>query len=208
MQPGQVLDFWFAGVREDADALPERMRFWFGGKGDTAQDTAARDAALRERFGPALADFESGALDGWRDTPAGRLALILLTDQLPRNIHRGQAAAFALDGHARALCAEGLALGHDRALSPFERMFFYLPLEHSESLDDQRRCVALCEQLESEAPRELAAAFADVTRFARLHLEIIERFGRFPHRNRALGRTSTAQEAAHLAAQGASFGQG
>jgi len=208
MQPGQVLDYWFAGVRDDVDALPERMRFWFGGHGDTQQDVATRDAELRGRLGPVLENFESGALDIWRDTPAGRLALILLTDQVPRNIHRGNAAAFALDGQARALCVEGLDLEHDRALGPFERLFFYLPLEHSESIDDQRRCVALCEQLERAAPTGLAEAFVGFTRFARWHLDIVERFGRFPHRNRALGRISTPEEAAYLAAQGPSFGQG
>lgn len=208
MQPGQVLDFWFGGVRDDASALPERLRFWFGGAGDTPADVAARDAALGQRLGPLLTELEAGALDGWRHTPAGRLALILLTDQLPRNMHRGQAAAFAHDTRARALCIEGLALAHDRALGAFERLFFYLPLEHSESLADQRLCVALCERLEREAPEGMAAAFAGFTRYARQHLEIIERFGRFPHRNRALGRPATAEEADYLAsAAGATFGQ-
>ena len=207
MQPGQVLDFWFAGVRDDADALPERMRFWFGGKGDTAQDVAARDTALRERLGPALADFESGALDGWRDTPAGRLALILLTDQFPRSIHRGRAEAFSLDAEARSLCVEGLELGQDRELGFFERAFFYLPLEHSESLEDQRRCVALFTELERIAPGNLRDAFAGCTRFAIAHHDIVMRFGRFPHRNRALGRPNTAEEAAYLAGDAPDFGQ-
>ena len=136
----------------------------------------------------------------------GRLALILLLDQLPRNIHRAVPAAFAQDAKARDLCLRGLSLGADKALSPLARVFFYLPLEHAESREQQARSVALFEALAAEQAdgpaRETFEGFAD---FARRHQVIIQRFGRFPHRNAILGRTSTPEEAEFLQQPGSGF---
>ena len=136
----------------------------------------------------------------------GRLALILLLDQLPRNIHRASPAAFAQDAKARDLCLRGLSLGADKALSPLARVFFYLPLEHAESREQQARSVALFEALAAEQAdgpaRETFEGFAD---FARRHQVIIQRFGRFPHRNAILGRTSTPEEAEFLQQPGSGF---
>ncbi|WP_234919664.1 DUF924 family protein, partial [Aeromonas veronii] len=134
------------------------------------------------------------------------LALILLLDQLPRNIHRGTPAAFAQDPLARDLCLKGLSIGADKSLSPLERVFFYLPLEHAESREQQARSVALFEALAAEqAGTPAQATFAGFTDFARRHQVIIERFGRFPHRNDILGRTSTPEEAAFLQQPGSGF---
>jgi uncharacterized protein (DUF924 family) len=208
MQPRDVIDFWFAGVQADPAGLPERMRFWFGsGNDDAEEEVGARDRAVAARFGPYMEARRSGRLDHWAAAPAGRLALILLTDQFPRNVHRGSAAAFADDGVARRLCLEGLDAGQDRQLAPIERVFFYMPLEHAESRADQARCVALMAALERDAPPGQEAAYAGFTRFAAWHQEIIERFGRFPHRNRVLGRADTPEEAAYLAAGAPAFGQ-
>ena len=139
-------------------------------------------------------------------SPAVRLALILLLDQLPRNIHRGTPAAFAQDPLARDLCLKGLSIGADKSLSPLERVFFYLPLEHAESREQQARSVALFEALAAEqAGTPAQATFAGFADFARRHQVIIERFGRFPHRNDILGRTSTPEEAAFLQQPGSGF---
>ena len=142
----------------------------------------------------------------WAEVPVGRLALILLLDQLPRNIHRDTPAAFAQDAKARDLCLRGLSLGADKALSPLARVFFYLPLEHAESREQQARSVALFEALADEQAdgpaRETFEGFAD---FARRHQVIIQRFGRFPHRNAILGRTSTPEEAEFLQQPGSGF---
>jgi len=207
MGPADVLDYWFGRSLTDPGALPERMAFWFGVEGDSPEDVAARDDDLRRRCGPLVERLERGELAAWEHEPRGRLALILLTDQWPRNVHRGSARAYAGDDAARRLCLDGLALGHDRPLKPLERLFFYLPLEHSESLADQERAVALIGALEQHAPPGAQETFAGFTKYAAWHRDIIERFGRFPHRNRALGRASTPEEDAYLASDAPAFGQ-
>lgn len=128
----------------------------------------------------------------WAGTATGALALVLLLDQIPRNAYRGSAHAYATDGLARRYADEAIDAGFDAEVDPALRVFFYLPLEHSESLDDQRRSVELHARLEGE----------DAGHWAQLHLDLIERFGRFPHRNAALGRTTTAEEQAYLDAGG------
>jgi uncharacterized protein (DUF924 family) len=207
MRPEAVLEYWFAGVSDDPSTLPGRMRLWFGSEQDSPAEAASRDAALAERFRPYMAARLDGQLDGWAESASGRLALILLTDQFPRSIHRGRPEAFALDAEALSLCTAGLDLGQDRELGPFERAFFYLPLEHSESLEDQERCVSLFAELERDVPAELHATFAGFTRYAILHRDIVARFGRFPHRNGALGRPNSPEEAEYLADDAPRFGQ-
>lgn len=189
-------------------ALPARAaalhRFWFGTeatrrfRGLWFRRSAAFDAELRSRFAADMAQARAGQLDAWAATPAGGLALLLLLDQLPRNLHRGRAEAFASDAAARAVTAAMLARGDDRVLSPLERVFLLLPLEHSEDLADQERSVALFSALPVQPP-ELERGLHDfIVLYARRHHEIVARFGRFPHRNAALGRATTAEEAAFL----------
>lgn len=144
-------------------------------------------------------------LDNWTQTPAGCLALILLTDQFPRNIYRDTPRAFAFDPLARAWCKEGLRNRMHESLRPIERVFFYLPLEHSESLDDQLHAVALFEELVTIVPQEQRNTFDGFVDYAHRHHEVIGRFGRFPHRNRILGRTSTEEELRFLEQKGSSF---
>ncbi len=172
----------------DDDRIDGLLRFWF----DPAQRERwfdadpAFDCLVRDRFGDLLADGAAGSLDGWRDRapPRGALALCLVLDQLPRNVWRGTARAFATDARAREVARWAIAAGLDRSLRPEERLFLYLPFEHSEDLADQERSVALFEGLGD--PGWLG--------YAVRHRDIVRRFGRFPHRNAALGRASTAEE--------------
>lgn len=128
----------------------------------------------------------------WMATATGALALVLLLDQIPRNVYRDSAHAYATDGLARFYADQAVNAGFDAGIDPTLRVFFYLPFEHSESIDDQRRSLALHARLDGE----------DADRWAQLHFELIERFGRFPHRNAALGRAITADEQAYLDAGG------
>ncbi|WP_279495886.1 DUF924 family protein [Aeromonas veronii] len=200
MQPWQpLLALWFGDEADDVLRATRQAPLWWGKSSET-------DALLASRFGELVEAAAKGSLAHWADTPSGRLALILLLDQLPRNIHRGTPAAFARDPLARDLCLKGLSIGADKSLSPLERVFFYLPLEHAESREQQARSVALFEALTAEqAGTPAQATFAGFADFARRHQVIIERFGRFPHRNDILGRTSTPEEATFLQQPGSGF---
>lgn len=154
------------------------------------------DGEVRARLAELHMQAASGAFDAWRESADGCVALCMLLDQAPRNLFRGDARAFATDRQALAVTRHALAQGFDRELPQVKRMFLYLPLEHSESLADQDLCVRLVSALD-EDPRWLD--------YAVRHREIIARFGRFPHRNAVLGRTSTAEEEAFLKQPGSSF---
>jgi len=185
-----VLDFWFdAGSGPDFEA-PRAV--WF-------DIDAAFDRAVGARCGALHDAAAAGRLDGWAATPLGCLALLILLDQVPRNLFRGTPRAYATDGQARAHARAAIAAGFDRALGPVQRWFVYLPLEHSETLADQVRCVALFEALGDHAES------ADTLDWVRRHHDIIARFGRFPHRNAVLGRPSTPEELAFLQEPNASF---
>jgi len=162
---------------------------------------------MRARFGDLLELAASGDLASWADGPRRRLSLILLLDQFPRNMFRGSPRAFAHDAEALALTLSGMQSAADAALDAVERMFFYMPLQHAESPDAQDESVAAYRRLLAEAPQDLRGPFAAASRSAENHRAIIERFGRFPHRNRVLGRTSTAAEEDWLRKGGEHFGQ-
>ena len=163
------------------------------------------DAHLRERFGALLERGARGELDHWAETPRGALALVILLDQLSRNVYRGTARAFAQDAHALALTRRALERGFDRELPPIHRVFLLMPLMHSEDLGDQRESVARFEALAEGAAGERAPALEQNADYARQHLVIVERFGRYPHRNEILGRPSTPEEIAFLKEPGSSF---
>jgi uncharacterized protein (DUF924 family) len=180
------------------------LAFWFEGAPDTWRQAwfvrdDAFDAAIAERFGAVADAAAAGAHDALAATPQGTLALMLLLDQFPRNLHRGTARAFAADAHARAIARAAIAAQQDRALGPLQRVFLYMPFEHGEAIEDQDLSVALFEGLR-DTP--LLAAPDSAIDYAWRHRAVIARFGRFPHRNAALGRESTAKEAAFLAAGG------
>lgn len=193
-----VLRFWFGDHPDEVLAIQAQSARWF-------RREAAFDDQIRTRFGALREAAIAGTLDDWRVSPRERLALIILVDQFSRNLFRASAQAFAHDALARRWCVDGLARGDDRQLLPVERWFFYLPLEHSESLDDQQRSVALFTALRDEASADWRPMFAGALDFAEKHRVIIERFGRFPHRNAVLGRVSTAEELAFLEQPGSSF---
>ncbi|TVQ34773.1 MAG: DUF924 domain-containing protein [Geminicoccaceae bacterium] len=178
-EAGRLVRYWFEDLR------PEQ---WF--KADPAVDRV-----LAERFGELPDQALAGALDMWHETAAGTLALVLVLDQLPRNLYRGTAHAFAYDEVARQVARHAIARGFDHGLDLHRRLFLYLPFEHSEALADQHWAVALITALGDPV----------YTDYAERHRAVIERFGRFPHRNAALGRASTAAERAYLAEPGAGF---
>ncbi len=167
----QVLAFW-------RDAGPDK---WF--KKDTAFDDA-----IRRRFLETYEAAAAGQLKDWEAMREGALALVIVLDQFPRNMFRGSARAFAADHVARGVADRAMTMGFDLATPIEERGFFYLPFEHSEAVADQERCCALFR----------AAGDADLLKWAEVHADIIRRFGRFPHRNTVLGRTTTSEEQAFL----------
>lgn len=170
-----VLDFWF---RELAPGD------WFAGGTEL-------DAVVRQRFAALLEEAKRGVHDAWADTSRGRLALILVLDQFSRHVFRGRQQAFDGDARAQRLCREGLEAGMDRALTSAEKHFFYMPLMHAEDAELQALSIAKFSALRDEA--------ASVLEFAEGHRSIVERFGRFPHRNAALQRASTSEEERFLA---------
>ena len=169
--PADVLAFWRA-------AGPAK---WF-------HKDAAFDAEIAARYRASCEAAAAGRLAHWETTPEGALALVILLDQFPRNIFRGSARAFAADPLARAVADRAIARGFDQRIPKAERLFFYLPFEHSEERADQERAVALVRALGD----------AEQLKWAELHADIIGRFGRFPHRNAALGRTTSPAEQAFL----------
>lgn len=189
--PEDILAFWF-GLPADADYGQARTA-WF-------RKDPAFDAAIRDRFLPAVEAALAGGLADWAATPAGALALLLILDQFPRNLFRGEARAFAGDARARTLAATVIDRGWDAGLLPVQRVFVYLPFEHSESLADQDRSITLFTALAEAVPA--TDGYLD---YAYRHREVILRFGRFPHRNAALGRPSTPEESTYLAKPGSGF---
>lgn len=193
-----VLKYWFGTDPDDARLANERAFLWWSKKPSV-------DDEIRQRFKALVMAAGKGDLGDWASTPHGKLALILLTDQFPRNIFRGKPPAFASDDIALNLSLQGLAAGEDRLLRPIERVFFYLPLEHSEKVACQHRSVDLFKDLVLEVPHSQRLTFAGFMSFALRHCAIIERFGRFPHRNAILGRESTLAEIEFLKQPGSTF---
>jgi uncharacterized protein (DUF924 family) len=197
----EILSFWFGETPSNGDEVDRLMSRWFGGDTDV-------ETAIRRRFETAVHAAARGELEPWTRTARGRLATILLLDQFPRSLYRGTAAAFAQDQHALTLTTAGIASGMDAELSPLERIFFYMPMQHSESLAVQSRGVQLFESVARGDPeRHLRKTLEAAAQYARLHRDIVERFGHFPHRNAALGRRNTAEEDRYLEEGAPTFGQ-
>jgi uncharacterized protein (DUF924 family) len=186
-----VLSFWFGEPARDAAALGTKFKRWFSGGPDF-------DREIRERFAPTVERALAGDLDDWARTIRGRLALILVLDQFTRNIFRDTPRAFAGDAHAQGLAVEALDARLDRELGFVERLFLKTPLAHAEDLALQERSVVETEKLTGDVADWQRPNFARGTEQARTYREVIARFGRFPHRNAALGRTSTPEEEAFL----------
>jgi uncharacterized protein (DUF924 family) len=189
-----VYDFWFPPGLDDADPETHGRMFgwWFGGGA----------SAELPPFAPLIEAVKAGRLDHWLATPLGRLSLIVVLDQFPRGLFAGTPAAYASDLDALRIAEEGLRNGHYDALTrPWEKTFFFMPLAHTEGPDHRERLArvaAMAERIVFEAPRRLQPLYRFSAGQARGHLEVISRFGRFPHRNPVLGRISTPEEAAYL----------
>ena len=207
-RPGafEVLNFWFGARPYSPLQVQQHSRLWFG-EANAPELTPQTDELVRDRFGELMLDAASGKLVAWESSPRRRLALILLLDQFARNIYRGEAKAFAQDAHALSLTLTGMQVGADATLDPVERIFFYMPLMHAEDAEVQDESLAAFRRLQDESPADKRAVFEDSLRSAVEHRQIIARFRRFPHRNRALRRDSTAEEVRWLATEGKSFGQ-
>lgn len=182
----KILTFWFGTA--DLDAPVDFREAWFKRSDDF-------DSEIRENFVGDVEQAIRGDLDSLAQTPAGALALLILLDQFPRNLFRGTAKAFSGDARARRIADHALRHGFDRAMNARHRIFLYLPFEHSEAMADQERSVALFASLDD--PRAYD--------YALKHKAVIDRFGRYPHRNAALGRASTAEEVEFLKTPGSSF---
>lgn len=195
----EVLKFWFGPLRDGFTSV-DKSALWWGGSPEN-------DNLISEQFGCRVRQALRGELDNWTQTPRGRLALIILLDQFTRTIYRGAAEAFSGDAKALQLCRDGLEAGHDQALEFVERTFFYMPLEHAENIDMQNLCLSCFEKMLLEVSGVHKLQVENWIDFASQHQEQIERFGRFPHRNDVLGRSSTPEELAFLLQSSNRWGQ-
>ncbi|HIK46904.1 MAG TPA: DUF924 domain-containing protein [Leptolyngbyaceae cyanobacterium M65_K2018_010] len=188
-----ILTFWFDDPHRPDSEYGRQRPIWFSKDPDF-------DAILQQHFLPDYEAAARGQLTAWQQTPRPCLALILLLDQFPRNLFRGTPRSFATDGLALTVAQQALQQGFDQAVRPVERLFFYLPLEHSENLSHQDQCVALMTALHHQQ-----SDFETALDYAHRHRQVIQRFGRFPHRNEILGRETTLEEAEFLQQPGSRF---
>ena len=195
----ELISDWFADCLESPLGISDRLDWWFNAD-------AERDADLATKYGKLVEECASGHLYRWLDRAEGRLALILALDQLPRNLFRGTPRAFAYDSLTAAWCLSAVHSGQDQLLKPIQRVFLYMPLQHFEDLQAQETGVRLYQRLARENA-EWPVFAGEFLAYAKVHRDIIARFGRFPHRNTVLGRQSTAEEEAYVAGNAPRFGQ-
>lgn len=196
--PDDVLDFWFGETGSATEIAGRQGKLWFA-------KSAANDARVLELFADTLVAAGQGTLDHWQQSPRTLLALIVVLDQFPHHIHRNQGASFAYDAQSLALTQAMLVRGDDKTLARIERVFAYLPLEHAESLAVQDQSVAEYTRLVAEATPDERGLFENFLDYAHQHREVVARFGRFPHRNTLLGRSSSAAEIEFLTQPGSRF---
>ncbi|GJL84036.1 MAG: hypothetical protein DHS20C01_36700 [marine bacterium B5-7] len=198
---GGVIHYWIGNADTDPQSVSEKGAMWFG-------SSSSVDNTIKTRFGSLVDRALSGGCDDWTVSANGTLALIILVDQFTRNIFRGTADAFSGDSRALELCLEHDDNGTFESFGPMSRVFALMPLQHAENLDIQQRSIKRFEALVESCDDSFRKVLESNAKFARLHHDIIARFGRFPHRNRVLGRTSNAAETAWLADDAPTFGQG
>ena len=193
-----ILDYWFGRADDDAGCASQKASLWWGKSPDV-------DANIRERFEPMLQLLVNGGNRYWLQFPESRLAAIIVLDQFSRNIYRDTPTAFSADLLALNWCLSGIHDKLDKQLRPIEQVFFCLPLEHAEDLSLQHLCVQKFQQLVEEVPPSQRETFEGFLDYAVQHADVIEQFGRFPHRNIVLGRESTPDELRYLAQPGSGF---
>lgn len=194
----EIMEYWFGSLSNPEEYPADKVMLWFSGKEEIDQE-------IRFRFEELVLAAANHELDYWKETPRGRLALIILLDQFTRNIFRGTSHAFAYDAIVQDLTIEGLIQRDDQALLPIERVFFYLPLEHAENMELQELSVKKFHSLLTAVPLEQLPKFNSFEDYAWRHYDIISKFGRFPHRNAILGRESTPEEVEFLKGPNSSF---
>jgi len=195
-----ILEFWFRETELSAPQIDGRMDLWFG-------EDPRFDGQIRDEFSDDVKQASEGDYDHWTRTPRGTLALILLLDQFRRNIYRGTADAYACDKKALKICVEGAMNKGDKGLSAIQRVFFYMPLQHAESRKVQAKSVSIYHRLAESVSKTYQETFQTICQFAELHHDIVEQFGRFPHRNKVLERENTPEEEEYLAGDAPDFGQ-
>ena len=187
----ELLTFWFGDAGYADLPASNRTNLWFG-------DSDKVKSELLQKFGGDFERAKAGELNNWVSTPRGRLALILLLDQFPRYVHRNSPDAFAFDTLARSLCLEGINEKADQSLTLIERVFFYMPLVHTENLNTQEQSIRLYQSLTSLSMTETTQVYQLFLAYAYAHFRVIQEFGRFPQRNSVLNRNSTEAELAFL----------
>lgn len=195
-----ILSFWFMEQELSAPQIDGRMDTWFG-------EDPVFDHQIAKEFAEDVDKASEGKLDHWAHEPRGRLALILLLDQFRRNIYRNTPEAFAKDKMALKLCVEGAMEQKDKGLAPIHRVFFYMPLQHAESRKVQQKSRQIYRRLAEAVSPTYRETFETIAQFADLHADIIEQYGRFPHRNELLGRENSAEEEEYLSSDSPTFGQ-
>ena len=199
VSPEDILDFWIGDAATSADAASAKNALWFRKSDET-------DALLRARFGATVEALSDGLVDEWSDQgPRARLAAIIALDQFSRNIYRGAPKSFANDPTALALSLKAIEQGEHVDIPIVEQVFLYLPLEHAEDAERQTQCVSLMAGMLERAPTAFKPMCEDWLDYSRRHKAVIDQFGRFPHRNKILGRVSTPEEVEYLAQPGAGF---
>ena len=196
-----IVTFWLSNSRDSPDRASARRGWWYRGGPEV-------DEEIRARFGELMPRVLAGELSGWRETPDGALAMVLLLDQFTRNLYRGTAEAYAGDALAFEIVNHAIDRGLDRALHPVARIWLFHPFHHREDVAEQDRGLALLRALRRDADPAWHGYVERSIRGWTRHRDIVARFGRFPHRNAVLGRDSTVREQAYMAAGGESFGQG
>lgn len=196
-----ILSFWFMEQELSAPQIDGRMDIWFG-------EDPLFDHEIAKEFSDDVDSASAGNLDHWAHEPRGRLALILLLDQFRRNIYRSSPDAYENDKAALKLCVEGAMEKKDQGLAPIHRAFFYMPLQHAESRKVQEKSREIYRRLAEAVSPTYKETFETIAQFADLHADIVERFGRFPHRNKLLNRENSPEEEEYLAGDTQNFGQG
>lgn len=194
-----LLYFWFGEI-ENGLATPDKNKLWYLSSAET-------DRLITDKYANLHSQAAAKNLSDWQTAPRGSLALIILLDQLSRNIFRGKAQAFSYDGLALEYCIDGIDKGYDTGLEITEQLFYYHPLMHAEALEHQERCVSLFESMLDQCNDRNKGMVENSVKFAREHRDIIAEYGRFPYRNAVLGRESTIKEQEYLGGGGKRFGQ-
>jgi len=196
----KIVHFWFGDLKKNEVPGDDKQKSWW-------MKDAEFDKRIKDNFGNDLKKAINGDLDDWKTSPEGSLALIILLDQFSRNIHRDTIKAFSQDDKSIEICLEGIEKGFDKKLHPVQRIFFYIPLMHSEDIDMQEKSLKYFSGLvkEYKESESVADVVSNSYKFAVKHYDIIKRFGRYPHRNEILGRESTPEEIEFLNQPGSSF---